>query len=285
MTTVTFTPDNDRYRVDFAYDPATVALLKHTVPGPMRRWDPTARHWTISVDWVGPLAVTLAAAGVGVYGLGVDNIDDWYPVFATAAPAHPDEGDAYRKGFCKTCRVTQCRPGGVECRGCYRNRLQRQYRVSAALVRAGATGYPRSRPAAGDATSTRYPLLIDDDIAPISRWALEVDDDTVEVIDERRHTEVLDLLIEAQPKQPTCLVCDRHGASQYGMVHVICRTRLLRHLHGQPFTKVTNAAWQDGLCPVCFARPHVDRRETCSHCGELANTCRSLRIHSQETTP
>jgi hypothetical protein len=301
---VVFTEHHGRYRVEFDYDPAAVALLKKTVPPPMRHWIKTAKRWEVGTDWIGPLASAFVNVGAEVLGLHHTNIVDWFAVFSTDMPSRDSGHDAYRKGFCKSCESMPYRPGGTECEDCFRKRLSLQHRVKAALAESHATRYPEALPAGGTARTTRYPLEID---------RLEVS------IVERDHAAVLDIPIAAEPRgethcdvctngrkrpvservycelsicpggsgggsRPDCLICGRHGSSKFGAVHAICRTRLLRALNGLPFTKPQNAAYQIGLCPVCFARPHMGRA-TCAHCAELVNACELLRHISSETIP
>jgi hypothetical protein len=259
---VVFTEHHGRYCVEFDYDPAALQLLKKTVPAPMRHWIKTAKRWEVSTDWIGPLASAFVNAGIEVLGLNHSNIVDWFAVFSTDEPTRPSGHDAYRKGLCKRCESVPHRPGGTECEECFRQRLIRQHRVKAAMAEAGATRYPEALPAGGSARTTRYPLEIDRTDAAIVK---------------RDHAAVLDILITAEPKRPDCLICGRHGKSKFGAVHVICRTRLLRALDGRPFTKVHRGAYQDGLCPVCFARPHLDRA-TCTRCAEFVDICSGISI-------
>jgi hypothetical protein len=258
---VVFTEHHGRYRVEFDYDPAAVALLKKTVPPPMRHWIKPAKRWEVSTDWIGPLASAFVNAGIEVLGLNRTTIADWFAVFSTDMPTRDSGHDAYRKGFCKTCESVPYRPGGVECEDCFGKRLSLQHRVKAALAEAGATRYLEALPAGGTARTTRYPLEINrTDLAII----------------ERDHAAVLEILIAAEHGRSDCLICGRRGSSKGGAVHAICRTRLLRALDGLPFTKPQNGAYQIGLCPVCFARPHAGRA-TCAHCAELVELCQSLR--------
>lgn len=128
--TVMFIDHHGRYRVEFDYHPAVVALLKKSVPGPMRRWVVikrdnvvVAKRWEISIDWVGPLAAAFVNAGIKVLGLGHTNIADWFDVFSAPLPTTADGYRAYIKGFCKNCKSVPHRPSGVECEDCYRQRL------------------------------------------------------------------------------------------------------------------------------------------------------------------
>jgi hypothetical protein len=267
---VVFTEHHGRYRVEFDYDPAAVALLKKTVPPPMRHWIKTAKRWEVSTDWVGPLASAFVNVGAEVLGLNHTNIADWFAVFSTDMLTRESGHRAYRKGFCKSCESLPHRPGDTECEACYRKRLSLQHRVKAALAEARATRYPEALPAGGSARTTRYPL--------------EVDRREVSIV-ERDHAAVLEILIAAEPGRPDCLICGRRGSSKFGVVHAICRTRLLRALDGLPFTKPQNGAYQMDLCPVCFARPHTGHG-TCAHCAEFVDVCQSLRIANVvPTTP
>jgi hypothetical protein len=267
---VVFTEHHGRYRIEFDYSPAMIAQLKLAVPGPMRHWMPKGKRWEVSTDWVGPLASAFVNAGIEVLGLNHTNIADWFAVFSTDMPARSSGHDAYRKGFCKSCESVPHRPGGTECEDCYRKRLSLQHRVKATLAEAHATRYPEALPAGGTARTTRYPL--------------EVDRADVAIV-ERDHATVFDILITAEPDRSDCLICGRRGSSKFGAVHAICRTRLLRALDGRPFTKVHNAAYQDGLCTVCFARPHTGL-STCARCAELVDICQSLRPTSPgDTSP
>jgi hypothetical protein len=266
---VVFTEHHGRYRVEFDYDPAAVALLKKTVPPPMRHWIKTAKRWEVSTDWVGPLASTFLNAGLEVLGLSHADIANWFGVYVTDVPTSESGHRAYLKGLCTVCESVPYRAGGIECDECHRKRLERQHRAIATLCAAGAIPYPEARPANGSARTTYYPLPVD--------W--------VEVaIVERDHAPVLDILIAAEPDRPDCLICGRRGSSKFGVVHAICRTRLLRALNGLPFTKPQNGAYQIGLCPVCFARPHTGHA-TCTRCAELVGVCQSLRRVSDEGKP
>ena len=71
-----------RYRVQFDYQAQAVDLLKATVPGSMRRWNPEGKQWEISADWTGPLAFALRNAGFDITGLDEDNITDWFGWFS-----------------------------------------------------------------------------------------------------------------------------------------------------------------------------------------------------------
>jgi hypothetical protein len=263
---VVFTEHHGRYRVEFDYDPAAVALLKKTVPAPMRHWVKTAKRWEVSTDWIGPLASAFVNVGVEVLGLNHTNIADWFAVFSTDMPTRPSGHDAYRKGFCKSCELVPHRPGGVERQDCYRKRLAHQHRVKAALAEARAMRYLEALPAGGSAHTTRYPLEIDrTDLAIV----------------ERDHAAVLEILIAAELGRSECLIC-RRRPSKGAAVHAICRTRLLHALDGRPFTKARNKAFQDGLCTVCATRPHRPSVITCTHCAGLVDTCQSLRCISDE---
>jgi hypothetical protein len=258
LPTVVFTANPGRYRAEFDYDPAVVGVLKAAVPGPMRRWRPRIGCWEVSADWVGPLTSALLEAGVVVRGLTQANIADWFGVFADEPG--PADHDAYRAGRCVRCGVAPHRPGSTECDACYRRRLIRQRRLIAALIHAGAIGYPRAHSSAG---RPRYPLPID--------WvAVECDG--------RDHTEVVDLLLAGCADDPVCPICGRRTPKDKP-AHGTCRARLLRALAGRPFTKAGNKAFQAGLCTVCRTRPHlILRRSTCGHCAEIVDTCRSLRV-------
>jgi hypothetical protein len=63
MTTVTFSPALGRTRVQFRYDAAVVALIKATVPGYCRSYEPAARCWYVNPTWVPSLASVLRARG------------------------------------------------------------------------------------------------------------------------------------------------------------------------------------------------------------------------------
>jgi hypothetical protein len=272
---VAFIEHHGRYRVEFDYHPAIVALLKTTVPGPMRRWVVikrdnvvVAKRWEVSVDWVGPLASAFVNAGITVIGLNHANIADWFDVFSAAMPTSPSGHRAYVKGFCKRCESVPHRPGGVECEDCHRKRLTAQHRVKAALAEAGATPYPEARPAVGSAVTTRFPL--------------EIDHADVAIV-ERDHTAVFDLLIAAEHNRSTaCPICGRKPPKS-AVFHASCRIRLLHALDDdRPFIKARNKAFQDGACTVCFARPHLQGGVTCAHCAELVDTCRSSRPLDQD---
>jgi hypothetical protein len=271
---VVFTEHHGRYRVEFDYHPVALAVLKRTVPGPMRRfmarfneeterWESlpgeSSKFWEISTDWVGPLASAVINAGIEVLGFSHANIDDWFAVFSTDMPTRPTGHDAYRKGFCKSCLSAPYRPGGVECEDCYRKRLVLQHRVKAALAESHATRYPEALPAGGSARTTRYPL--------------EIDRTDVAIV-ERDHAAVLDILIAAEHDRSACLVCGRRS-SKGAAVHGSCRTRLLHALEDRPFSSARNKAYQGGACTVCLARPHTGRA-TCTHCAELVDVCNSL---------
>jgi hypothetical protein len=277
---VVFTKRHGRYRVEFSYAPAALAVLKKTVPVPMRRfaarlnpetehWEPLpgedSKFWEVSIDWVGPLASAFVNAGIEVLGLNQANIGDWFGVFSAAVPTSSGGHRAYVKGFCKTCEAVPYRPGGAECEDCHCKRLIAQHRVKAVLAEARAVPYPEALPATGSARTTRAPL--------------EIDRSDVAIIAHRDHGAVLDILIEAEhDRSAICPICGRRpprGAA----VHVACRTRLLHALDdGRPFSKARNAAFQDGLCTVCRARPHrLPGDIACAHCAELIDVCQSLR--------
>ncbi len=150
--------DTGRYRVEFDYDARAVAMLKDSVPGPMRRWIPDEKCWEISPDWSGPLSSKLRNAGFDVVGLDETNIGDWFGPFAVAAPTNAQGWCAYVEGRCTACAVAPHRPGGVECEQCFRGRLIAQYRIRAALARAGCAPYPEATAATGSARTTQAPL-------------------------------------------------------------------------------------------------------------------------------
>jgi hypothetical protein len=251
-----------RYRVEFDYDTRAVALLKATVPGSMRRWvvdeKNDEKYWAISPEWTGPLASKLRNAGFEIAGLDEDNIADWFSCFLVATPTSEDGHRAYVKGMCKTCTTAPHRPGGVECDGCFRQRLIDQHRVVSILADKGLAPWPEVEPATGKARTTRAPL-------PIDRSEIEIinRDFTVEV----------DFAILAHRDQsvvrPPCPICGRRPAKG-AVVHVGCRTRLLHACNDRPFLKARSKAFQAGLCTVCMTRPHrLPGRIACAHCAEL----------------
>lgn len=68
--TVMFAAAGPRYTVQFSYNPAVVQTIKAVVPAAARSWSREARRWTVDIDWAGPLADALRAAGCTVIGLG-----------------------------------------------------------------------------------------------------------------------------------------------------------------------------------------------------------------------
>lgn len=53
-------------------------MIKATVPGYARRWNPQTKDWTVAADWCDPLAETLAGDGYRVIGLSQQQrYDDW----------------------------------------------------------------------------------------------------------------------------------------------------------------------------------------------------------------
>jgi hypothetical protein len=257
---VVFTEHRGRYRLEFDYDPDMIALLKKTVPGPMRHWDSQAKRWEISIDWIGPLAGAFVNAGIEVLGLDETNIADWFGCFAAETPTSEEGCRAYRKGLCKTCCAMPHRPGGTECEECFHQRLVAQHRVKAALAEAGATPYPEALAAVGSARTTRYPLEIDrSDVAIVKR----------------DYSVIVDILIAAEYDQSTtCLICGRRPPK--GDAHATCRTRLLHALdEGRAFSRARNRAFQEGNCTVCRIRPRLSGAVACAHCARLVDACRS----------
>jgi hypothetical protein len=264
---VVFIEHHGRYRVEFDYHPAIVALLKKSVPGPMRRWVVikrdnvvVAKRWEVSIDWVGPLASAFVNAGIRVVGLNHANIESWFSCFSATLPTTADGHRAYIKGFCKSCELVPHRPGGVECEDCHRQRLIAQHHVKAALAEAGVTPYPEALPAVKNALKTHFPL--------------EIDRSNVAIVAPRDHTAVLDLLIAASG--PPCPICSRRPPKS-ASVHVSCRHRLLHALDdGRAFSRARNKALQSGACTVCTARPHLQGGVVCAHCSGLIDACRLL---------
>jgi hypothetical protein len=263
---VVLTEHYGRYRVEFDYNPAVIALLKKTVPGPVRHWIKRAKRWEVSTDWVGPLAAAFLNAGIEALGLNKTNIAHWFDPYLIDVPTTSSGHDAYTKGLCVSCESVPYRPGGTECVECHHKRLERQHRMMAALVQARAIQYLEAHPAAGSARTTYYPLPID--------WI------DIEIV-ERDYTEVVDILIAAEHDQSpsTCPICGRKTSKDIA-VHTTCRTRLLAELDSQPFSSARNKHFQDGLCTVCFTRPHRQpHHSTCAHCASLIDVCRCLRVH------
>lgn len=255
-----------RYRVQFDYDTRAVALLKATVPAPMRRWiseeKRDKKYWAISAEWTGPLASKLRNAGYEIAGLDQDTIADWFPWLSVATPTSEDGHRAYVKGMCKTCTTTPHRPGGVECEDCFTRRLTDQYHVIATLAGEGFAPWPEAEPATGKARTTRAPLVIDHGEIEITKrdFAAEVD---VAILARR----------DQSVAKPPCPICGRRPAKG-AVVHVGCRTRLLHALSDRPFLRTRNEAFQAGLCTVCMTRPHrLPGRVTCAHCAELIDVC------------
>jgi len=268
---VVLTEHHGRYRVQFAYDADVIAVLKKTVPAPMRHWIKRTTengvshggYWEVNTDWIGPLASAFTNTGIEVLGLDRSNIADWFGVFSAATRTTGEGHRAYRKGTCKTCTTAPHRPGGVECEGCFHKRLIDQHQVKAALAKAGATPHPETRPATGSALTTRYPL--------------EIDRRDVAIV-ERDHTAVVDILIAAEYEATqTCLICGRRPPKD-AAVHATCRTRLLRASDdNKPFTKANNAAFQNDVCVVCQARGRqLPGGIACAHCATLIDVCRSV---------
>ena len=255
-----------RYRVEFDYDNRAVALLKATVPAPIRRWvkdeKRDEKYWAVSPEWTGPLASKLRNAGFEIFGLDEDNIADWFGCFSVATPANEEGHRAYRKGICTTCTTAPHRPGGVECDGCFRQRLIDQHRVIATLAGEGLAPWPEADSAIGKAHTTRAPLAIDHGEIEITKrdFAAEVD---IAILARR----------DQSVAKPPCPICGRRPAKG-AVVHVGCRTRLLHALSGRPFLRTRNKAFQAGLCTVCMTRPHrPPGRITCAHCAELIDVC------------
>ncbi len=285
---VMFTEHVGRYRVEFDYDPAAVALLKSTVPGAMRRWIPGIRRWEVSAEWIGPLAGALANAGFGIAGLDHSNITHWFGPFVEALPTSPAGHDAYRAGRCKNCLTKPCRSGGVECTDCYRDRLIFQHRIKAALGRTPGLAYPTATSSTGKSTKfMRVPLEVEL-VAPDVRvrnarhpntWKSSHAHQSRRVTPE---TAVVDMLLAASfEEKRTCPVCGRRP-TKGTVVHTTCRTRLLHALNeDRPFSKSRNRFFQDGCCTVCGARPRqLPRGIVCTRCAGILDVARSLSTTS-----
>ena len=63
MTTVTLSDDGTMTKVSFPYDAEAVALLKDSVPGWDRRFDPATKSWVVGKAWRPKLTEALTRAG------------------------------------------------------------------------------------------------------------------------------------------------------------------------------------------------------------------------------
>ncbi len=253
VPTVTFTKDSGRYRVQFAYHAPAVEILKLLVPAAVRQFDKAGRFWTVSVDWAGPLACAFLNAGVGVDGL--DDVTGWA---LSPTPIGQRGHRAYVKGLCAVCTQQPHRSGGVECDGCYRERVARQQRVITVLAATGLAPWPRAVPSTGAALRFRMPVLADVDTA---------------IPDKPDYTAAADAVILAAREvvdKPPCPICGRRPANG-AVVHTACRRRLLHLLADKPFTRPRNRAYQAGNCTVCVVRPHQPGRIVCEHCAGLTS--------------
>jgi hypothetical protein len=273
-TTVVFTADAGRYRLQVDYHPAIVGRLKTVVPAPMRRWVPRKQllepgcciggYWEVSAEWAGPLAVAFREAGLDVRGLGHADIADWFAAFCAPVPTGKAGHRAYTAGLCANCTTADHRPGGVECEHCYHQRLIHQYRVMAALAKAQAP-HPKVVASAGAALTCRYPLLATG---------------TEGGIEERDRTVVLDILIEAEhDRSPSkCPICGRRP-TKGTVTHATCRARLMHAVVDRPLTKTRNKAFQDSLCTVCITRPQLPGRlVTCARCAKFIDAAKALHV-------
>ena len=283
VVVVTFTEHDGRYRVGFAYDFEAVSILKSTVPGAMRRWVPKAKRWEVSSEWVGPLSGALVNAGFGIAGLDYSNVADWFGPFVEAIPTSEAGYAAYRPGRCKNCLTTPCRPGGVECADCFRDRLISQHRIKAALGEMPGLAYPTATSTTGKSTMfMRAPLEVELVAADVrvrnarhpDTWKFPHPHQSRRVTPE---TAVVDILLAADfEEKRTCPVCDRRPAKG-AVVHATCRTRLLHALNeDRPFSKSRNRFFQDGCCTVCGARPCQSSGVTCLSCAQIMDASRSL---------
>lgn len=67
MTDVAFVMVNDHTaRVNFRYDPALVALVKDTVPGAYRAYDPVTKTWTVTDGYIDVLDDAIVERGHSV---------------------------------------------------------------------------------------------------------------------------------------------------------------------------------------------------------------------------
>lgn len=69
VSTVIFEFRGYQFSCRFRYDPDIVDLVKTSVPGSARSWDPSTKQWLVDADWVRPLADTLRHCGHTVIGL------------------------------------------------------------------------------------------------------------------------------------------------------------------------------------------------------------------------
>jgi hypothetical protein len=69
MTSVLFRRAGVRYVIRFTYDPDLVELLKATVPGFARSWDPYTNEWKVDAEFGRTLASAIERAGHTTVGL------------------------------------------------------------------------------------------------------------------------------------------------------------------------------------------------------------------------
>lgn len=72
MTAVRFERRGDTHAVTFTYDPAIVELLKASVPGFVRSWNPVRREWLILVEPVYATQFADTLRGLGHTVIGID---------------------------------------------------------------------------------------------------------------------------------------------------------------------------------------------------------------------
>jgi hypothetical protein len=98
VTAVLFTRRANDYAVQFPYSPALVAIIKQTVPGYARSFDPPSKVWTVETMWAPVLAAALRAHGYTVTGIdpapprcGHDDPTQWaHAVFRRVGPHRAD---------------------------------------------------------------------------------------------------------------------------------------------------------------------------------------------------
>ena len=200
---------------------------------------PTRSAGKISPDWSG-LSSKLRNAGFDVVGLDETNIGE---LVRSVRGGRTDQRAGlvrlHVEGRCTACRSHRTVLEASNVSSVSGGRLIAQYRIRAALARAGCAPYPEATAATGSARTTQAPLEID---------PLEI------AITDCDYAAAIDTVIVAHrdqsAAQPPCPICGRRPAKG-GLVHVACRRRLAHAVLERPFLKSRNAAFQAGLCTVC----------------------------------